>query len=269
MDIEKEREKIAGFIKAGLFGLSFVMLVGCAVMYIPKAVSVFVETDKTANLKPIQSVECKEKRIALSFDVAGSRKKLEDILDVLNKQQIKASFFVTGEWVEKNPDMIQKLYVQGHDIGNHSQSHKEMNFLTKEECEEEIRLVHDKVKTLTGVNMNLFRVPYQEVKEEVFQAAQDLGYYLIGWNINSLDWKDYGVDPIINEICNNSQLKEGSIILCHTNTRFTREALDKVITTLKRRGYSFEKVSELIYTTQYHVNKEGRQVKNVNNPFNL
>ncbi len=263
MELEKEREKIRNFVKVGLFTLSIVLLFGCIFIYIPKAVSTYFESDKTVPM-PIHSVECKDKKVAISFEVAGSEAKVDRILKVLQRQGIKATFFVTGEWVTEHPLTIQRICKEGHDIENHSQSHKEMSGLTKDECKEEIEKVHEKVKALTGQTMKLFRSPYKEFNATISSAVEELGYYPIGGNVDSMDWKDYGVDAVINEICNNQNLEKGSIILCHTNTKFTSKALDKVITVLKKRGYTFDTISNMIYTSNFYIDKKGKQMKNVN-----
>lgn len=79
--------------------------------------------------------------------------------------------------------------------------------------------------------------------------------------MDSLDWKDYGVDSIINTVCNHKHLGNGSIILCHNGAKYTADALDTLLTTLKDKGYQFVPISELIYKEKYHMNHEGRQIQ--------
>ena len=261
MDVEKEKEKIKKFIEAGLAVLSSILLIGCVYLYFPKVIETLKEDKKVKDL-PIQSVECEEKKVALSFDVSGSSKEVNGILELLKKYQVKATFFLTGEWIDEHPELVKQIFKEGHDVGNHSQHHKEMTELTREDCEQEILMVHKKVRELTGIDMNLFRAPYDDFNPTLLQVTTNLGYYPIEWNIDSHDWKNYGIDPIVNEICNSEELKEGSIILCHTDTKFTKKALNKVIRTLQKRGYSFVKVSNLIIKSNYYIDKTGRQRKN-------
>lgn len=258
MNLERESQKIGSFIKAGLLVLSLFLLVGCGVIYIPKAISVFRDDKKDFRM-PINRVACKEKKISLSFDVGGKDKDLVPILKVLKEHNIKATFFLSGNWIARYPEMVCTIYEEGHDIGNHSQNHRRMGELSQKECEEQIKLVHDKVKMLTGQNMRLFRAPYDEFEGETLEAVKSLGYFPIRWNINSCDWKDYGISPMVNEICNNKNLKKGSIILCHTGTKFTKDALPKVINCLQKKGYTFEKVSDIIYTNNYVIDRNGVQ----------
>ena len=128
---------------------------------------------------PIYSVETDEKKAALTFDVAWGNEDTQKILDILKKYNVHAAFFMTGEWVEKYPDEVKAIYAAGHDLGNHSENHKNMSRLSDEEKTEEIMRAHQRVKELTGVEMNLFRPPYGDYNDEVIRNAQENGYYTI------------------------------------------------------------------------------------------
>lgn len=260
MDIDEERVKIGKFIKAGLFGLSFVLLVGCGFLYLPKAIATFKPAKKEQK-QPINSVECKEKAIGLSFDVTGEEKNVEEILKVLKAHSVQAAFFVTGDWAKEHPSLVKSIFLAGHDIGNHGKSKKEMVQLSKKECMEEIAQAHNQVKDLTGVDMKLFRAPYGEFNDTVLAACETLGYLPIKWNIDSMDWKNYGKDSIVNTVCNNKNLQKGSIVLCHSQTKFTKDALAELIETLQEKGYSFVKVSEMVYQEPYEIDEQGRQIQ--------
>ena len=149
---------------------------------------------------------------------------------------------------------------QGHDLGNHSQNHKNMSQLSDAEKESELMTVHNKVKELTGYDMFLFRHPYGDYDSKLIKVARKCGYYSIQWDVDSLDWKDYGVDSIIKTVTQHEHLGNGTIILCHNGAKYTAEALDTMITTLKDAGYSFVPLSELIYKDNYHMDHEGRQI---------
>ena len=92
------------------------------------------------------------------------------------------------------------------------------------------------------------------------KKAKECGYYTIQWDVDSLDWKDYGVDSIIKTVTEHKHLGNGTIILCHNGAKYTAQALDTLITTLQEKGYTFVPVSELIYRDHYHMNHEGRQI---------
>ena len=137
-----------------------------------------------------------------------------------------------------------------------------MSQLSDAEKREELMKVHEKVQTLTGYEMFLFRPPYGDYDNAVVNVAKDCGYYTIQWDVDSLDWKDYGVDSIIKTVTEHKHLGNGSIILCHNGAKYTAQALDTLIKKLKEKGYTFVPVSELIYRDGYHMNVEGRQIKN-------
>ena len=109
--------------------------------------------------------------------------------------------------------------------------------------------------------MILFRPPYGDYDNKVIDVAREIGYYPIQWDVDSLDWKDYGVDSIINTVVNNSHLGNGSIILCHNGAKYTAQALPKVISGLKQKGYKIVPISRIIYKNTYNINPEGRQLR--------
>jgi len=211
---------------------------------------------------PIYCVQTDEKKVALSFDAAWGNEDTQEILDILKKQDIHVTFFMTGGWVEDFPDDVKAIHEAGHDLGNHSENHKNMSQLSDDEKTTELMTVHNKVKELTDVDMNLFRPPYGDYDDAVILNAAEKGYYTIQWDVDSLDWKDYGVDSIIDTVVNHKNLGNGSIILCHNGAKYTKEALEAMIVGLKEKGYEIVPVSELIYREDYHMDVTGRQIKN-------
>lgn len=209
---------------------------------------------------PIYSVDTDEKKIAISFDAAWGAEDFERIMEVLDAHDVKTTFFMTGGWVEANPDCVKELVERGHDLGNHSEHHYDMATLSKEEIESELMSVHDKVNELTGYDMKLFRPPYGSYNNEVIDTAYDCGCYPIQWSVDSLDWKDYGVQSIIDTVCNHDALGPGAIILCHNGAAYTADALDELLTNLQNEGYEFVKISDLIMTDNYHMDATGKQV---------
>ena len=95
--------------------------------------------------------------------------------------------------------------------------------------------------------------------------AEDCGYYSVQWDVDSLDWKDYGVDSIIQTVTEHDHLGNGSIILMHNGAKYTADALDMVITKLKEQGYEFVPLSQLVIRENYHMDHEGRQIADSDN----
>lgn len=209
---------------------------------------------------PIYSVKTEEKKISISFDAAWGAEDFEQIMEILDKHNVKTTFFMTGEWVEKYPECVKTLVEKGHDLGNHSATHPDMTTLSKEKQREQILGVHNAVKELTGYEMELFRPPYGAYNNDVIRTCYELDYYPIQWDVDSLDWKDYDAATIINKVCNHKDLDCGSIILCHNGAKHTAEALDEMLTNLKKQGYEIVPISELIIRENFHMDVTGQQI---------
>ena len=244
--------------KSAAFALATIALIQGASRMLPDSVTV----SNTVNGRelPIYCVKTDENKVALSFDAAWGNDDTQTILDILKKHNVKATFFMTGGWVESYPDDVKRILADGHDLGNHSENHKNMSQISDEEKRSELMDVHTKVQELTGYEMFLFRPPYGDYDNNVIKMATSCGYYAIQWDVDSLDWKDYGVDSIIKTVTEHKHLGNGSIILCHNGAKYTADALDTLITTLQDKGYELVPISELIYRNNYHLDHEGRQI---------
>lgn len=257
---EYAKEKVILALKYGTFVLAaFAVLRG---VLVAAGENMTVSNSVDGRELPIYCVETDEKKIALSFDAAWGNEDTAKILEILKKHDVHVTFFMTGGWVESYPEDVKAILAAGHDLGNHSENHKNMSQLSDEEKKEELMQVHTKVQELTGYDMFLFRPPYGDYDNAVVNVAKDCGYFTIQWDVDSLDWKDYGVDSIIKTVTQHKHLGNGSIILCHNGAKFTAQALDTLIATLKNEGYTFVPISELIYRDGYHMNHEGRQIRN-------
>jgi polysaccharide deacetylase family sporulation protein PdaB len=201
-----------------------------------------------------------KKYASLTFDAAWGAEDTIKILDLLDHANVKATFFMTGDWVSQYPDMVKEIYARGHDLGNHSANHKQMSKLTIEQQKSEINEVTKQVKDLTGVDMNLFRAPFGDYSSALITTCYSLNYYPIQWSVDSLDWKDYGVDSIINNVTQSKALNNGAIILLHNGSKFTADALETVITSLQSQGYTLIPISELIIKENFHMDGTGKQL---------
>lgn len=208
---------------------------------------------------PVYCVDTKEKKISISFDAAWGNEDTHRLLEILAKHNVHATFFMTGGWVEDYPEDVKAIAEAGHDLGNHSETHPHMSQLSKEGILSEIQSVHTKVKELTGKDMMLFRAPYGEYNDTVIEAANSIGYHVIQWDVDSLDWKNLGMQNILDTVLSHKHLGSGSIILCHNGADYTADALDALLTGLEDAGYTLVPISELIYTENYEMDHEGRQ----------
>lgn len=168
-----------------------------------------VDLSKKTNL------DTSKKYVSISFDAAWGDEDTIKILDILDKYNIKTTFFMTGGWVDSYPDKVLEIYNRGHDLGNHSQNHKEMSKLSVNEQKDEIMSVANKIKEITGYTSFLFRPPYGDYNSTLIDTVYGCNFYPIEWDVDSLDWKDYGTDNIIKTVTTHKALKNGSIILMH------------------------------------------------------
>ena len=210
---EYARQRLLTGVKYGVFLLTaFALLRG---VLVSAGAGITVSSSVDGRELPIYCVDTPEKKVALSFDAAWGNEDTSKILEILAKQNVKVTFFMTGGWVESYPEDVKAILAAGHDLGNHSENHKNMSQLSDGEKKEELMKVHTKVQELTGYEMFLFRPPYGDYDNAVVNVARDCGYYTIQWDVDSLDWKDYGVDSIIKTVTKHKHLGNGSIILCH------------------------------------------------------
>ena len=215
--------------------------------------------------QPIYCVDTEDKVISLTFDVNWAEKdNLESILKILDKYNVKGTFFIMGGWVNYNEENVNKLIAineRGHEIGNHSYKHPGFTKITFEKMKEELSKTDDIIEKYTGKKPELFRFPSGEYNKNCFEKVKGLGYICIQWDVDSVDWKELGADVEYNRVM--KKVKPGSILLFHNNAKYTPENLDRIIKELKDQGYEFKPVGEMIYKNDYNVDAEGIQHKNV------
>ncbi|NLC69488.1 MAG: polysaccharide deacetylase family protein [Clostridiaceae bacterium] len=207
---------------------------------------------------PIYSVECEEKKASITFDCAWGADDIPRILEILENENVKATFFIVGQWAEKNPQYVKMIADKGHDIANHSYSHLRMGVLDTDRIEKEILLCSQKLEELTGKKVDLFRAPYGDYNNNVIRIARKLNHHVIQWSLDSLDWKP-GItqEEILDRIT--KRIKPGAVILFHNDTPHTAKLLPTIIATLKKDGYSLVPVSELIMRESYYIDHAGVQ----------
>jgi len=246
------KEKICAYLVSIL---TVVILFGIASLTIKKEI---VEVSaQVKRLLPIYNVETDENKVAFTINCAWSADDIESILDTLEKENVKITFFMVGDWIEKNPDAVKKIVEKGHEIGCHSDTHPHVNNLSYEKNVEEIEKCNDKIEKITGKRTNLYRTPYGEYNNTVITAAQDKGYYCIQWNLDTLDYNSLTGDEMWNRL--NGKLKNGSIILSHNGTAHTADSLEMLIKNIKQSGFEIVKVSDIIYKDNYIIDSNGTQ----------
>lgn len=216
-----------------------------------------VFTGGTVRSLPVYSVETQEKKISISFDCAWGTEYTDELLDVLERENVRATFFMVEFWTEKYPEYVKKIDEKGHEIGTHSATHAYMSKLSEEEIRQELTSSSQAIEEVTGKKTQLFRPPYGDYDDLLIDTAKSMGLYSIQWDVDSLDWKDLSANDIAMRVIN--RVQNGSIILCHNNGLHTAEALPVILDTLKNKGYEFVPVGELIYKENYTIDVNGRQ----------
>lgn len=211
---------------------------------------------------PIYYVDTDEKKVAISFDAAWGTDHTKNILDILDKHDIKTTFFLVDFWVNKHPDMVKEIDKRGHEVQNHSTTHPKMTELSKEDMIKEVKTTEESIEKIIGKRSNLFRPPFGDYNDEVINTLTEIGYHTIQWDVDSLDWKEISVDSVVDKVTRN--VKNGSIVLFHNNAKYVSEFLPIVIEKLQADGYEIVPVSELIYKDNYHMDSTGKQIKNKN-----
>ncbi len=258
MNIDFDNEKVGRFMKLGILVLSLIAIVAFIAYAIPRIIT---SASGGERILPIYCVNTDEKKVALSFDAAWGNEDTARILEILARNNVKVTFFMTGGWMSKFPDDVKAIAAAGHDLGNHSENHKEMSKLSAQQCREELMKPHEYIKQLTGIEMKLFRAPYGDYNNNVIETAKECGYYTIQWDVDSLDWKDYGRDAIIKKVVEHKHLGNGSVILMHNGAKYTADALEAIIQGLRDKGYELVPISQLIHEGEFTIDHEGRQFK--------
>lgn len=189
-----------------------------------------------------------EKAVALTFDVVWEPGETARILDELDRYNVRSTFFMTGTWVRKNPDLAREILIRGHEIGQHSYSHNHLVELSDEKLAQEFDLMEEALQEELNQLTFLFRPPYGEIDQRVFDTATQRGYVSILWSIDPHDWLNPGVDKIVSRVV--QKIHNGAIILFHTSSSQSADALPLVIQCLRMKEYELLTVTELLELAQ-------------------
>ncbi|PRZ13365.1 polysaccharide deacetylase family sporulation protein PdaB [Laceyella sediminis] len=195
----------------------------------------------------IYSVETDKKQVALTFDISWGEERTGPILDVLEQKGLKkATFFLSSPWAESHPDLVKRIVDMGFEIGSHGHRHDNYSQYNEEQIRTQISKADRILTEITGKKPKLIRYPNGDFDKRVLRIADQMGYKSIQWDTDSLDWMNPGKEKIINRVL--KRVHPGDIILMHASDscRQTHEALPVIIDSLRKQGYQFVTVSELI-----------------------
>ena len=166
------------------------------------------------------------------------------MLDIFHENDIKITFFPTGKWAEKNEDLLKTIYKKGHQIGNHGYNHLDYDKLSYEQNKEEIQKSHDIIKNILDMEAKYFAPPSGAFNDNTINASRDLGYDLILWSIDTIDWRQDSVkNVIIDRVINKAH--NSAIVLMHPKEE-TVKALPEIINYLHEKGYKIGTISDVL-----------------------
>lgn len=190
-----------------------------------------------------------DKDIYLTFDNGYEAGFTDMILDVLEKEKVPATFFITGHYIEEEPALVKRMVNNGHIIGNHSYYHPDFTTMSKTEIDRELQMVEDKVAEITDQKeMKYVRPPRGTFNEQTLEWTNELGYISVFWSLAFKDWetnKQKGWKYAYEQITD--QIHPGAILLLHTVSEDNAQALEKVIQKLKDDGYQFKSLDDLLW----------------------
>ncbi|GAA0434685.1 polysaccharide deacetylase family sporulation protein PdaB [Lentibacillus halophilus] len=185
-------------------------------------------------------------QIALTFNISWGEEKVHGILEKLEERQVQTTFFVSGEWAERHPDIIEKISEQGHELG--MLGYRYTSYLDQEieDVRNDLIKAKDVFSKLGYEDMDLLRPPSGKFNKEIIKLAENQGFTVTHWNVNPNDWKNPGTRRIVNFVMN--ETSNGDIILMHASdsAKQTAEALDTILPGLRKKEFDFVSISELI-----------------------
>lgn len=255
----KGGERMRFFVlgKRGLAGVLALICVCAVAAVVTGRLGRAAYVDAKGREIPIYSVDTQEKRAAIGFNCAWGDEDVPLILAALEQYNVRATFFVVGQWAEEHPESVRAIAQAGHELGNHSYSHPDMTALSREDIAAQITRCNEAVRAITGKAPTLFRAPSGAYNNAVVETARALGCHSVQWDVDSRDWKNPAPDEMTSRVLKNVQ--PGSILLFHVGKENTDAALPEILRGLQGMGYTLCPVGELIYTENYRVDAAGRQ----------
>lgn len=201
-----------------------------------------VEEDVTQAVQFVNASSLAErKKIALTFDDGPCAGCTDQLLDVLKKRNVKATFFLIGKNAENNPQLVRRIYEEGHLIGNHTYSHVEITKISDEEAIQELQKTDQIIWKITGEHVQYMRPPFGAWQKELESRLEVLP---VLWTVDPLDWTTENVEEIVNKVV--TETTENDIILLHDCYKSSVEAALRIIDDLQKEGYEFVTVDQLL-----------------------
>ncbi len=195
---------------------------------------------------PIYEVPTTEKKVALTFDISWGHVTAPPVLDILKREKVRSTFFLSGPWTQNHSDIARRITEDGHEIASHGWRHINYTSIRPHEIQQEVGKAEEAIRTVTGKTTKMIRTPNGDYDSAVVTTLRGMGYEVIQWSTDSLDWMNPGVGNIVGRVLRLAH--PGDIILMHASDscKQTVEALPAVIAGLREKGFELVTVSELL-----------------------
>jgi len=229
-------------IKKKTLFIFIIIVVALVVSYI--GIKFYNRAKETFNIDVYYKGNVEDKIIAFACNVDWGNEYIQPILDILSEHNIKITFFVTGKWAEKNPELLKSIYYAGHEIGNHGYEHLEYDKLNYEKNKEQILAAHEIIKKILGIEAKFFAPPSGAYNDYTVKAAKDIGYEVIMWSIDTIDWReDSTKEAIVKRVM--GKLDNSAIVLMHP-TAETVKALPEMISYILDNDYKIGTIGDVV-----------------------
>ena len=245
--------------KQNIPSLRPLLFIGCAGVCLALAFLWFFSSLSLAEerLLPVYRVKTQRPAVALTFDAAWGNQDMDQILSVLKEYDASATFFITGDFARSYSQDVRKLFLAGHCVANHSDTHPHINALSQEKALSDTLSCNQILEDLTGERPKLYRGPYGEYNDRLLTMLDEKNMVCIQWDVDSLDWKDLTKDEITRRVVEKAE--KGSIVLLHCGARYTAQALPAILSGLKEKGLECVRVDELMFMDNYRILPDGTQ----------
>lgn len=209
---------------------------------------IYKQTEPSVHLKdlspsPIYRGHPDKPMVSFIINVAWGNEYLPEMLAALKRHQVKASFFLEGNWVKNNPDLAKMIVSAGHEVGNHSYTHPDMQRITAAQTREQLQKTNEVIEAATGKKSIWFAPPSGSYRDETVKIAAEFKMKTVMWTVDTIDWQKPAPDQLINRVI--SKIDNGFMVLMHP-TNSTAKSLDRLITLIEEKGLKISTVSDLM-----------------------
>ncbi|MEW6065293.1 MAG: delta-lactam-biosynthetic de-N-acetylase [Bacillota bacterium] len=185
------------------------------------------------------------KNIYLTFDEGYENGYTPKILDALKETNVKAAFFITGDYLRRHPDLVKRMVNEGHIVGNHTYNHPSLPQVSDATVQKEIESLSEGFEKLTGAKMKYLRPPMGEYSERTLKLTHEMGYRNVFWSVALVDWRPDAGSPEQNKNTVMERLHNGAVVLLHAVNKANADMLGDLIKECKEKGYQFRSLDEI------------------------